>query len=81
MDIRGNVMTSKTVRQVSIDAFTADNVPTCAIGPTREETCIFYRTKKFGLVEFCSVADKDLERGGLTHNGYLIPCEDCIVWK
>ena len=74
-------MTTKTKRHVSINAFVANNVPTCAIGPTQEETCIFYRTRKFGLVEFCIVTGRDLERSGLTNKGYLIPCEGCIVWK
>ena len=74
-------MTSKTKRNIQIVAFTADNIPTCAIGNTPEETCIFYRTRKFGFVEVCAVTSKDLDRGGLTNNGYLIPCEGCIVWK
>jgi len=74
-------MTTKTKKHVSIDAFIADNVPTCSIGTSSEDTCVFYRTRKFGLVEVCGVTNKDLERGGLTNNGYLIPCEGCIVWK
>lgn len=67
-------------RMIAVTAYrTPDGKPTCATNFDTGEICQFVKTRKFGLVEVCTVRGRDIHRddGG---RGYLVPAAGCPVW-
>lgn len=55
--------------------------PTCSIGIMKKETCIFYKVKAFGQIEFCCFSEENLKRRGNNGLGTLIPDKNCVFWR
>jgi hypothetical protein len=59
--------------------FTPEGSPTCR---TTNGMCLFYRTGKFGLIEYCSLDEHALldrrdNTQGVPNLGYTIPVKSC----
>lgn len=68
------------VHKISIRAFRTDQGdPTCSLGPTRDQTCQFFRTRMFGSIEECAALGVDIHRDPAPY-GYLNPPAECPVW-
>lgn len=73
----------KEKRSIEITAFRdPSGNPTCAVDPTAEGTCTFYRTSHFGCFEGCALAaGEHILRRGPDGMGYMIPVDNCPVWS
>lgn len=73
-------------RTITVTAYrTPDGNPTCAKDFGSGEMCIFLRSTRWGSADVCALdVDHGRKKNGLQRdnlgNGYLIPCEGCIVW-
>ena len=73
-------------RTITVTAYrTPDGKPTCATDFDAGEVCVMLRSTRWGLADVCALdVDKGRKTNGLQRddggNGYLIPCDGCIVW-
>lgn len=80
----------KTSKVIKIEAYlTADNKPTCC-QDYKEGSCFMLRTTRFGIEFQCSLQAGsreyleryfDASKGEYGEHTYLIPHENCPVWK
>ncbi len=66
---------------------TPEGQPTCSIGPTAKDTCMFYRNTAL-QIELCSIvtAKAGGRYVGVIHRdkeglGYMIPHKECPIWN
>lgn len=66
-------------RSVVMTAYqTPEGAPTCAVDFPSGQVCKFMRSRKFGLVDFCSCTGGDIHRAN--GDGYTLVQDECPVW-
>jgi hypothetical protein len=73
---------TKETRAIEVQAYRdPEGRPTCAACFRTRQVCVFYRTRKMGLVEECALDEhRRLERRGKDGLGFLKPGKRCLVW-
>ena len=69
-------------KTITITAYrTIRGEPTCAIDFTDGKVCKFLGLRNFGACEVCMVRGVDIKRSSEKSKDYLMPVENCPVWK